>query len=67
MLWTVYHQWAGGKKFAFNCYRHRVLLLTHQQGGEDLEALLIREVVNKEETFSLVLYRLSLYILEEYI
>lgn len=30
MLWTLRHEWPDGCTFAFNCYRHHVLLLVHK-------------------------------------
>eukprot|EP00957_Ditylum_brightwellii_P145023 11045126-Ditylum_brightwellii.AAC.1 len=30
MLWTVWHWWAQGARFMFNCYRHWTLLVIRQ-------------------------------------
>ena len=32
MLWTVWHRWPAGARFAFNCYRHSAQLLLRQTG-----------------------------------
>ena len=64
MLWTVWHCWPAGARFAFNCYRHweQLLLL---QPGESLVTILNREDVTQGDPLSMVFYWISLVPLAE--
>ena len=38
MLWTVWHRWPAGARFAFNFYRHWARLLIRKTGGRQLQS-----------------------------
>ena len=64
MLWVVCHRWPAGLRFAFNCYRCWVqIILLHP--SDALVILLIREGVTQGEPLSMVLYGITLVLLEE--
>ena len=59
MLWTVWHRWPEGVRFAFNCYRHWAqLLLRHL--GELPVTIRSREGAAQGDPFSMVLYGINL-------
>ena len=60
MLWTVRHLWAGGSRFAFNCYRHSSQLVLRRRNGQPSAIILSREGVTQGDPLSMVLYGLSL-------
>ena len=64
MLWTVWHRWPAGARFALNCYMHwaQILLL---QPGEPPVTILRREGVTQGDTLSMVLYGITLVPLSE--
>ena len=64
MLWTVRSRWAGGAKFAFNCYRHAGQLILRRQ-GQDCEIILSREGVTQGDPLSMILYGIALLPLTE--
>lgn len=45
MMWTVYHQWSGGRRFALNCYRHSAKPPFHHLEEVEPETLLSKEGV----------------------
>ena len=64
MLWTVWHCWPAGARFAFNCYKHWAQLLLLQP-GEPPVTILSREGVTQYDLLSMVLYRITLVPLAE--
>ena len=64
MLWTVWHRWPAGARFAFNFYRHWVkILLRHP--GEPPVTIIIREGVTQGYSLLMVLYGITLVPLVE--
>ena len=59
MLWTVWHRWPVGARFAFNCYRRWAQLLLHKP-GELPVTIMSREGVTQGYPLSMVLYRITL-------
>ena len=59
MLWTVWHRWPAGARFAFNCYRHWAQLLLRQP-GEPPVTILSREEITQGDPLSMVLYDTTL-------
>ena len=59
MLWTVRHEWASGALFAFNCYRHAVLLIFREPGGP-CYVILSEEGVTQGDPLSMMLYGIAL-------
>ena len=64
ILWTLYHHWPAGARFAINCYRHWAQLLLNRPGDVPF-VLLIREGVTQGYPLSVVLYRIALVPLTE--
>ena len=64
MFWTVWHRWAAGARFAFNCYRHEIRLLLRQPGGTGL-TLHSREGVTQGDPLAMALYGIALLPLAE--
>ena len=64
MLWTVWHRWPAGARFAFNCYKHWTQLLLRQL-GELPVTILSREGVTQGDPLSMVLYGITLVPLAE--
>ncbi len=46
MLWTIWHEWPSGARYAFNCYRPWATLMIHDRGGTVL-ALYSKECVTQ--------------------
>jgi hypothetical protein len=59
MLWTVWHTWVAGSRFAFNCYRHAAQLIVCQTGGP-CSVILSEEGVTQGDLLSMILYGLAL-------
>jgi hypothetical protein len=59
MLWTVWHCWANGARFSFNCYWHSAQLLLHWRGSK-CAIILSRKEVTQGDPLSMVLYGLAL-------
>ena len=64
MLWTVWHHWLAGARFAFNFYRHWAQLILRRP-GEPPVTIMIREGVTQEYPLSMVLYGITLFPLAE--
>ena len=64
MLWTVWHRWPSGARFAFNCYKHWAQLILRQP-GEPPVTILSREGVTQCDPLSMVLYEITLVPLAE--
>ena len=64
MLWTLWHRWMAGVRFAFNFYRHWTQLLLHQPGDPPVP-ILIQEGVNQGDPLLIVLYGIILVPLAE--
>jgi hypothetical protein len=58
-LWTVYHLWTGGARFASNCYRHAAQLILRRQ-GQDCIVLLSQEGVTQGDPLSMIIYGIAL-------
>ena len=59
MLWTVWHRWPTGARFAFNCYGHSVQLLIFQTSDVPV-ILMSHEGVNHSDPLSMVPYGITL-------
>ena len=59
MLWTVWHCWPEGARFALNCYKNWAQLLLRQL-GESPVTILSREGVTQGDPLSMVLYGITL-------
>jgi hypothetical protein len=59
MLWTVKHRWANGARFAFNCYRHSVVLILRRPGKPCL-IILSKEGVTQGDPLAMLLYGVAL-------
>ena len=66
MLWTVRQRCMAGTRFALNFYRHWVQLLLLQP-GEALVIILSREGVTQNDPLLMVLFRITLVPLAEYL
>ena len=66
MLWTVWHRWPAGARFAFNSYIHWAQLPLRQP-GEPPVTILIREGVTQGDPLSMVLYGITLVPLTKYL
>ena len=64
MLWTMWHLWPAGARFAFNCYRHWAQLLPCQP-EEPPVTILNGEGVTQGDPISMVLYGIALVPLAE--
>ena len=64
MLWTVWHRWLAGARFAFNFYRHWAQLLLRRL-GEPLVTILSQEGVIHRDSLLMVLYGITLVPLDE--
>ena len=64
MLWTVWHLWTAGARFASNCYMHWAELLLHHP-EEPPVTILSREGVTQGDPLLMVLYGITLIALSE--
>ena len=64
MLWTLWHCWPAGARFAFNCYRHRAQILLRQMVEPPVK-ILSQEGVTQGDPISMLLYRITLIPLVE--
>ena len=64
MLWTVWHHWSVGPRFAFNSYMHWAQLILHQP-GETQVTVLSQEGVTQGDPVLMVLHRITLILLAE--
>ena len=64
MLWTVWHRWKAGARFAFNFYKHWAQLLLCQPGDLPV-TILNRKGVTQGDPLSMVLYGITFVLLEE--
>jgi hypothetical protein len=58
-LWTLFHRWSAGARFASNCYRHACQLLLRRIGQTCL-ILLSQEGVTQGDPLSMIVYGVAL-------
>ena len=59
MLWTVRHRWAGGCRFAFNCYRHQSQSIVRRR-GKPCYVILSEEGIIQGDPLAMILYGITL-------
>ena len=56
MLWAVRHQWPGGVKFTFNCYRHWATLVVRNTTDGSGHFLQSKEGVTQGDSLAMITY-----------
>ena len=59
MLWNIRHLWPKGSRFAFNCYRHEVMLV-FQNPGKEATILWSKEGVTQGDPMAMMLYGIAI-------
>jgi hypothetical protein len=60
MLWTIWHEWPSCAKFAFNCYRHFVVLVIRSQDGKSTAFIFSKEGVTQGDALAMAAYGVGL-------
>jgi len=60
MLWTVFHRWQKGSRFAFNRYRHHNIVYVRRHPGQPAYEILSKEGVAQGCTFGMFCYGVGL-------
>jgi hypothetical protein len=60
MLWTIRHEWPSCAKFAFNCYRHFVVLVIRSQDGKSTAFIFSKEGVTQGDALAMAAYGVGL-------
>ena len=64
MLWNVRNLWPKGSRFAFNCYRHEVMLI-FRNPGKEVKILWSKEGVTQGDPMAMMLYGIAILPLAE--
>ena len=60
MLWTIRHEWPSCAKFAFNCYRHFVVLVIRSRDGKSTAFIFSKEGVTQGDALAMAAYGVGL-------
>jgi hypothetical protein len=56
----VWHEWPSYAKFAFNCYRHFVVLVIRSQDGKSMAFIFSKEGVTQGDALAMAAYGVGL-------